>query len=165
MARTASRTARPAGSAYDAAVRYLAARSRSVSEIRRHLRGKRFDDAAIDAAVDKLRAQRYVDDADFAKYWIEQRDRFRPKGDRALMSELLRRGVARETIEIALGERPADAEVERARRAIARPITRWLTLEPAERKRKIHAYLAARGFDYEVIDEVIARPEREDAEP
>jgi len=75
------------------------------------------------------------------------------------VSELLRKGVARETIEVALGDRPADAEVQRARRAIARPITRWQTLEPAERKRKVHAFLAARGFDYEVIEEVIAHPE------
>jgi SOS response regulatory protein OraA/RecX len=27
----------------------------------------------------------------------------------------------------------------------------------AERKRKIHAYLAARGFDYDTIDEVMRR--------
>jgi regulatory protein len=161
MARRASRPAAPSGSAYDAAVRYLGARNRSVAEIRRHLRGKRFDDAVIDAAIDKLRAQRYVDDGAFARYWVEQRDQFRPRGDRALTSELLRKGVARETIEIALGERSPGAEVERARQAISRPITRWQTLEPAERKRKIHAFLAARGFDYDVIDEVIARPEAE----
>lgn len=157
----ARRKALPVGTAYEAAVRYLGSRSRSVAEIRRHLRGKRFDDAAIDAAVDKLRAQRYVDDAEFARYWIEQRDQFRPKGDRALVTELLRKGVARETIEIAIGERSPNEEVERARRAIARPFNRWLTLEPAERKRKIHAYLVARGFDYDVIEEVIAHPESE----
>jgi len=159
MARRPSTRTAPSGSAYEAAVRYLAGRSHSVAVIRRHLRGKRFDDAAIDGAIDKLRAQRYVDDAAFARYWIEQRDQFRPRGDRALVSELLRKGVARETIEVALGDRPADAEVQRARRAIARPITRWQTLEPAERKRKVHAFLAARGFDYEVIEEVIAHPE------
>jgi regulatory protein len=159
MARRASRPAAPSGSAYDAAVRYLGGRNRSVAEIRRHLRGKRFDDTVIDAAIDKLRAQRYVDDGAFARYWVEQRDQFRPRGDRALTSELLRKGVARETIEIALGERSPGAEVERARQAISRPITRWQTLEPAERKRKIHAFLAARGFDYDVIEEVIARPE------
>jgi regulatory protein len=157
--RRASSKSRPLGSPYEAAVQYLAARPRSVSEIRRHLRTKRFDDDAIDGAIDKLRAQRYVNDLDFAKYWIEQRSRFRPKGDRALVSELTNKGVARETIDIALGEGPAESEADRARRAISRALTRWETLEPPERKRKIHAYLAARGFAYDVIDEVIARPE------
>jgi regulatory protein len=147
------------GSPYEAAVRFLATRPRSVAEIRRHLRSQRFDDEAIDGAIDKLRAQRYVNDLDFAKYWVEQRTKFRPKGDRALIAELRNKGVGRETIEIALGDGPAETEADRARRAIARSVTRWRALEPPERKRKIHAFLAARGFDYDVIDEVIARPE------
>jgi regulatory protein len=132
-----------------------------VAEIRRHLHSKRYDDAAIDGAIDKLRAQRYVDDLDFAKYWVEQRARFRPKGDRALIEELVNKGVGRETIKAAMGEVPAESEADRARRAIARAILRWQTLEPAERRRKIHGFLAARGFDYEVIDEVIRREEAE----
>lgn len=149
----------PIGDAYDAAVRYLAPRPRSVAEIRRHLRSKRFDDAAIDKAIDDLRAQRYIDDEAFARYWVEQRDRFRPKGERAITSELLHKGVAREVIEVVLGEREPDSEVRRAREAIRRPITRWLTLSQAERKRKLHAYLVQRGFSYDIIEEVLARPE------
>ncbi len=158
--RKLSSAAKPFGSPYEAAVDFLATRPRSLAEIRRHLRGKRYDDEAIEGAIDKLRAQRYVNDLDFAKYWIEQRSRFRPKGDRALVSELTNKGVTRETINIALGEMPAESEADRARRAIGRSITRWQVLEPAERKRKIHAFLAARGFDYDVIEEVITAPER-----
>jgi len=154
--------AKPLASPYEAAVRYLATRPRSVGEIRRHLRAARYDDEAIDGAIDKLRAQRYVDDLDFAKYWVEQRGKFRPKGDRALISELSMKGVARETIDIALGELSPDSETERALRAIVRPLTRWRGLEPALRRRKIHAYLAQRGFGYDVIDQVIRRDEAVD---
>jgi regulatory protein len=142
-------------------VQFLATRPRSVAEIRRHLHGKRYDDEAIDGAIDKLRAQRYIDDLDFAKYWVEQRSRFRPKGDRALVSELINKGVARDTIDEALGEMPPESEADRARRAVARQLTRWESLAPGDRKRKIHAFLAQRGFGYDVIDEVIARPEVE----
>src|SRR5205814_10368290 len=125
--RRASSRSRPLGSPYEAAVQYLAARPRSVIEIRRHLRGKRYDDDAIDGAIDKLRAQRYVDDLDFAKYWIEQRSRFRPKGDRALVSELTSKGGSRETIDAARGEMPADSESYRSRRAIRlQPLRRVL---------------------------------------
>lgn len=140
-------------------MQYLAPRPRSVGEIRRHLRGKKYDDEAIDGAIDRLRAQRYVNDLDFAKYWVEQRARFRPKGDRAIISELTNKGVARETIDIAMGEVPVESEADRAWRAIGRRINRWSTLEPSDRRRKIHAFLAARGFDYDVIDEVIKRGE------
>jgi regulatory protein len=159
--RKAKPEAKAYGSPYDEAVGFLATRPRSIAEIRRHLHGKRYDDTAIDGAIDRLRAQRYIDDLDFAKYWVEQRSRFRPKGDRALVSELTNKGVARETIDIAMGELSPESEADRARRAIARPVARWQTLEPPERRRKIHAFLAQRGFDYDVIDEVIAGQERD----
>ncbi|MDQ6858840.1 MAG: recombination regulator RecX [Chloroflexota bacterium] len=163
--RKASRPARdapPLGDAYDAAVRYLGPRPRSVAEIKRHLRTKRFDEAAQDKAIDQLRAQRYIDDEAFARYWVEQRAKFRPKGERAIVSELMQKGVARETIDVVLGEADPDSETKRARQAIRRPMTRWLSMDDNERKRKIHQYLMSRGFSYEVIEDVIAHPEEED---
>ncbi|HEY6959356.1 MAG TPA: RecX family transcriptional regulator [Candidatus Limnocylindria bacterium] len=145
-------------------MRYLAMRPRSVAEIHRHLRGKRFDDEAVAKAIDKLRAQRYVDDEAFARYWLEQRARFRPRGDRGLRSELLGKGISRDVVETVLGERAPDADIEQAKRALSRPMTRWATLTPPERKRKIHAYLAARGFGYGTIEEVIRATVGEDDE-
>lgn len=159
--RKASRPAReaaPVGDAYEAAVRYLGSRPRSVAEIKRHLRTKRFDVTAQDRAIDQLRAQRYIDDEAFARYWVEQRAKFRPKSQRAIVSELIVKGVARETIDIVLGEADPDGETKRAREAIRRPMTRWLAMDESERKRKIHQYLVARGFGYDVIEEVIAHP-------
>lgn len=164
MLRKRASAPRGPGDAYDAAVRYLATRPRSVAEIHRHLRGKRFDDDAIARAIDRLRAQRYVDDEAFARYWLEQRERFRPRGDRGLRSELLAKGISRDVVELVLGERAPGADVELAKHALSRPMTRWATLEPMERKRKIHAYLAARGFDYSTIEEVIRSSVGDDVE-
>jgi len=155
MATRRKPAALPVGEPYEVAVRYLASRPKSVAEIARHLRSKRFDDEAIAQAIDKLRAQRYVDDEAFARWWLEQRERFKPRGDRALRSELMQRGVSREVIEAILGERAPDADVEQAKKALARPLTRWAALPPQERKRKIHTYLAARGFSYGTIEEVL----------
>ncbi len=143
---------------YDLAVRFLAPRPKSVAEIRRHLRLRGHAEEDIDRAIDRLRAQSYIDDDAFARYWVEQREQFRPKGDRAIVSELMQKGVDRETIDLVLGERPPGAQVRLARAAIHRPLARWQTLDEADRKRKIHAYLVGRGFDYETIDEVIEHP-------
>lgn len=156
-------SATPVGDAYEVAVRYLGNRPRTVAEIHRHLRSKRFDDPAIATAIDKLRAQRYVDDEAFARWWLEQRDRFRPRSDRALRTELAQKGVARDVVDLVFGERAPDADVEQARRALSRPLARWATLPDAERKRKIHAFLAQRGFDYDVIDDVIRREVTDEA--
>jgi regulatory protein len=157
MAKRAKPAATPVGDAYEVAVRYLGGRPHTVAEIHRHLRSKKFDQDTIDHAIDRLRAQRYVDDEAFARWWVEQRERFKPRGDRALRVELAQKGVARDVIEVVLGERAPDADVELARRALSRPLTRWANMSDAERRRKIHAYLAARGFDYDTIDEVARR--------
>ena len=157
MARRAKPADAPAGDAYDAAVRYLGGRPHTVAEIHRHLRSKKFEAETIDHAIDRLRAQRYVDDEAFARWWVEQRERFKPRGHRALRTELAQKGVGRDVVELVLGERAPDADVEQARRALSRPLTRWADMPDAEKRRKIHGYLAARGFDYETIDEVTRR--------
>ena len=157
MAKRVRPAATPAADAYEAAVRYLAGRPHTVAEIHRHLRSKKFDGETVDRAIDRLRAQRYVDDEAFARWWVEQRERFKPRAGRALRTELAQKGVARDVVDIVLGERAPDADVEQARRALSRPLTRWADMPDAERKRKIHAYLAARGFDYDTIDEVTRR--------
>jgi regulatory protein len=157
MARKVKLADTPAGDAYEAAVRYLAGRPHTVAEIHRHLRSKKFDAETIDRAIDRLRAQRYVDDEAFARWWVEQRERFKPRGQRALRTELAQKGVGRDVVDLILGERAPDADVEQARRALSRPLTRWADMPDAEKRRKIHTYLAARGFDYDTIDEVTRR--------
>ena len=163
MARKVKPADTPAGDAYDAAVRYLGGRPHTVAEIHRHLRSKKFDAETIDHAIDRLRAQRYVDDEAFARWWVEQRERFKPRGHRALRTELAQKGVGRDVVELVLGERAPDADVEQARRALSRPLTRWADMPDAEKRRKIHGYLAARGFDYETIDEVTRREVTEES--
>ena len=135
MAKRVRPAATPVGDAYEAAVRYLGGRPHTVAEIHRHLRSKKFDAETIDHAIDRLRAQRYVDDEAFARWWVEQRERFKPRGHRALRTELAQKGVGRDVVDLVLGERAPDAE----------------------KRRKIHTYLAARGFDYDTIDEVTRR--------
>lgn len=73
----------------------------------------------------------------------------------------MQKGVARDVIALVLGEREPDSEVKRAREVIRRPITRWMSMDETERKRKIHQYLAQRGFSYDVIEEVIEHPDAE----
>jgi regulatory protein len=163
MARKVKPADSPAGDAYEAAVRYLAGRPHTVAEIHRHLRSKKIDVETIDHAIDRLRAQRYVDDEAFARWWVEQRERFKPRGHRALRTELAQKGVGRDVVDLVLGERAPDADVEQARRALSRPLTRWADMPDAEKRRKIHAYLAARGFDYDTIDEVMRREVTEES--
>ena len=154
-----------------AAARFLEARPRSTDEVRHRLRAAGYRDELVEAALLRLTELGFLDDAGFARTWVESRDRARPRGVRALRDELRRMGVAAADIEgalaareaVASGDDPGDprlvpGEGERAASgasdaaAAARLLARkgaGLMREPDLRKRRARAYamLARAGFD------------------
>ena len=143
--------------AVDAAARYLAPRPRSILEVRRHLTKKRYDEKDVAAALARLRDLGHVDDAAFARYWLEQRRQFRPKGEHALRSELRAKGVDAAIVEAVLDEAEEGSEADAAWSALERKLARWRALSADERKAKAQAFLRQRGFSFDTIDEVLAR--------
>lgn len=86
------------------------------------------DPEMIQRVLDKLREHSYVDDLAFARFWIGNREQFKPMGERALRQELRAKRVADDVIQQALDEQEAAAEEERKNQrelaAAAAPITR-----------------------------------------
>ncbi|HIP73940.1 MAG TPA: regulatory protein RecX, partial [Anaerolineae bacterium] len=74
--------------AKQAAIRFIEYRPRSTAEVRRRLRQKGFDEAAIDHAIERLQAVALLDDLAFARYWVDQRETFKPRSQMALRQEL-----------------------------------------------------------------------------
>ena len=158
------------------ALRYLGSRPRTRWELERRLRRGGADDAVIGPTLERLSAMGYLDDAEFARWWTEQRDRHAPRGRRMLEAELRQRGVPREVIqahrEAGVGERaPEDqglpeTDEERARIALQRHL-RGRPM-PADRPalQRIGMYLVNRGFDSETARAAIrslAAAERDEA--
>jgi regulatory protein len=144
--------------AYERAVRFLAQRPRSTSEIRRHLADKGVDKAAIEEAIVLLEAQGYLDDKAFARYWLANRQQFRPRGTRALRFELREKGVPASVIDEVLadfdsGDAAYQAALDKARR--------FRGLDRRTFREKLGSYLTRRGFDYDTIRDVIDRLIRE----
>ncbi len=143
--------------AYDRALRYLSFRPRSQAEVRRNLLAAGLEADLVEATLAHLVAQGYLDDAEFARFWVENRQQFRPKGSQALRGELRQRGVAAETIEAALvGLDPAASAYEAAQPRAIR-LTALAQTDPAAFRRKLGDFLLRRGFDYEVVKETVAR--------
>jgi len=138
--------------AVDRAVRLLARRPYSRAEIRRNLESKEIAPAVIDDALNRLERLGYVDDRAFALYWIENRERFRPRGPRALRYELRQKGVSDSIIDEALeGLDPASS----ARQAAEDKARRLRGLDPDEFRQRIGSFLIRRGFEYDVVREVV----------
>lgn len=134
--------------AYHSALRLLGYRQRSRLEIERHLRQKGYEAEAIDAAMARLVANRYVDDEAFARSWLQHRERLRPRGARGLSHELRQKGVERDTINRVLTELDEEAS---AWAAVASKMERWRGLDQAALRQKVTGFLSRRGFAYDAI--------------
>jgi len=134
-----------------------ARREHSRCQLRRKLIERDIDPVVADIAIDSLLRDRLVDDARFARMWVESRLRRHPEGRAALFAGLLRSGVSRELAEQSLDElNSADGDVlDRALEAAAARLERSGALEPQVLTRK----LAARGFSYQRIRNYLSRRE------
>ena len=150
--------------AFDQAVRFLSYRPRSTEEVRRHLVKKDVPDSLIAILIERLRQRGYVDDMEFARFWISNRDRFKPMGSRALRYELRQKGVDDEIVDGLLAEVDEEATAFRAAQARMsryRGNTRQVFLQ------KMSAMLRRRGFgEYALKDAVLRlQAELEDCDP
>jgi len=140
--------------AYNWALDYLSYRPRSQAEIASYLQRHDIPDTQAEVVVERLKAAGLLDDEAFAQYWVENRERFRPRGSRALRYELRRKGIGQEAIDQALeGVDPSAG----AYQAAARKAQQLKHLDRPEFYRKLVDYLARRGFDYDVAKEVASR--------
>ncbi|HVQ23505.1 MAG TPA: RecX family transcriptional regulator, partial [Candidatus Saccharimonadia bacterium] len=62
----------------EAAAAFLSVRPRSVDETRRRLGHLGYPEGPVKVVIDRLLALGYLDDAAFARSWVESRDRARP---------------------------------------------------------------------------------------
>ena len=147
---------------YNRALRFLAVRPRSQVEVRRNLQGyrprdgRRLTESQIESIIAKLQEWGYLDDREFARFWVEQRNRFRPVAPRALRYELRQKGVDESVAQEIIDElSDATSACEAAARS---RLYRWQEeTNPAQFRRKMGSFLQRRGFDWEVARGVIDR--------
>ena len=139
--------------AFDAAATLLSYRPRSKKEIRQRLLKKSFNDVVIDTAIEKLERLGYLDDRAFARFWIEDRNRFKPRGRRALSYELRNKGIADSIIQELLDE--LVDESDGAYEAAQKRVRSMRGKTKQEFKKKIGSFLQRRGFGYEAVNQAL----------
>ena len=139
-----------ASRATEAALVFLGYRPRSEKEVRDRLRRGGFEQDAIEHAIARLHEWRYLDDADFARRWVENRTAHRPRGRRLLQQELRHKGIDGEIARDAIDDAELD-ETGAAEALARRRLPSYAGDEPAAIRRRLGAYLARRGYGYDVI--------------
>lgn len=143
--------------AYDRAVRYLSFRPRSVAEVRRYLAKTEDDPEVIEAVIVRLLENSYLDDGDFARFWVENRQRFRPKGTTVLRQELRQRGVDPEAVAAALATVDPIEAAYQAAKPRALNLAELARNDPNLCRRKLGEFLLRRGFDHDTVRETVSR--------
>jgi regulatory protein len=133
------------------AYRYLSYRPRSEREVKDYLVRKGIGGEEIKSVIFYLEEQGYLNDNDFARWWLEQRNQFRPRGCRLLRQELIQKGISQEIIDRVLAGVDEKELIGKLLRK--RHLRSWG--ESDRGREKLVAYLGRRGFSWPVILEVL----------
>jgi regulatory protein len=136
---------------------YLARRLHSEKELRLKLLKNRYNTDLIDEALDELKKLNYLDDEKFAYEFVEEKSK-RGWGKNKIKAALISRGLQSKIINKVLDEEIDNAlEYEKAFE-LANKKLRILSgrnFEVIKLKQKINAFLVSKGFDFDVIREVV----------
>jgi regulatory protein len=136
------------------AVRLLSFRPRSRRELETRLKKNGYGSEAIAAAIERMVELGYIDDVDFASYWVENRQQHRPRGRRLLASELRSKGVPPDIVDQAIEE----AEIDEYAQALELAVRRAERLRGLDRetwRRRLAGFLQRRGYGWDVVRPVL----------
>jgi regulatory protein len=132
--------------AFNAALNFLSFRPRSRREIEDYFRRRKLEPEVGVAVVERLERIGVLDDREFARFWVENRQTFRPRGTRALKAELRQKGIESEIIDDTLAD--IGDEEETAYQAGIKKARSYRTADEREFFRKMLGFLQRRGFPY-----------------
>lgn len=140
------------------AVKLLAAKPRSIGELRERLLEKNWTNAEIvDRVIAKLEEYKYLDDQQFASDLAVSKLRQKPQGRRRLLQSLSQKKLSKENVDSAIKNAfeklpeadLIDSAIEKRLRVKGKP-------ETLEDKKKFFDHLLRQGFDFSLIREKMA---------
>ena len=127
-------------------LRLLTLAPRTRAQLATALRDRGVPDDAARAVLDRFADVGLIDDAAFARAWVESRHYSRGLAGRALRAELRQRGVDDDQIKDAIEDLGPDAEAATARRLVERKLASTRGLPSDARIRRLAGTLARKGY-------------------
>ncbi len=133
----------------------LAAKARSVRELRERLLEKPWTDAAIvDEVIEKLKGYKYLDDEQYARETALSKLRQKPQGKRRLQQSMATKKLDRDVVDSAISAAFEEIpEADQIDKAIAKRLRSKGKPETREDTQKFYAFLARQGFGFDLIRE------------
>jgi regulatory protein len=137
-----------AAEAYLSGLKLLARRELSEAQLRTRLARRQLDPDDIDAAVERLRRERALDDRRVALACARTEIRLRQRGRARVVRQIESLGIARDIARAAVSE--VYAEIDEAvllEQALDKRLRRGVSLDDTADVRRVHRYLIAQGFE------------------
>ncbi len=135
---------------------YLSYRIRSISEIKKKLKTKKLSDSNIERVITHLTELGLINDEDFARQLVNEKIKNKPAGKKYLQQKLFQKGIPKQISEDVLNNIfTVDIEKELALKVYDKLKPKLSGLDIQDKKKKIYETLARKGFDYEIINEII----------
>jgi len=149
----------PVERARELCLRLLASRPRTRTELADAMRRRGVPDEAAAAVLARFTDAGLIDDAAFARAWVESRHHNRGLARRALSAELKQRGVDGQDIEAAVSALDPAEELATARRLVAKAMRASRGKPLPTRIRRLVGLLARKGYPapvaYRIVREAI----------
>ncbi|HSI20810.1 MAG TPA: regulatory protein RecX [Verrucomicrobiae bacterium] len=142
------------------ALRLLKQRLRSVWEIDQALLRRQVPEEERQEIITSLTEAGLLDDVRLARAWVNDRDRFQPRGAIVLRQELMKKGIAKEIIDQTLRHRlereeePID-EYGQALQVAEPKMRLYARLDPETRRRRLGGFLLRRGFSLGTVRRIL----------
>jgi regulatory protein len=144
----------------------LTGQARSRQELADKLAKRGVPDDLATALLDRFTEVGLVDDAAYARQWVESRHRSRGLAPRALAQELRRKGVGDDDTKAALEQIDEADERTAARALVDRKMRSMRGLDPQVATRRLAGLLARKGYSsgvaFSVVREALAEAGEDD---
>jgi regulatory protein len=157
----------PEAQARQICLRLLAIAPKTRAQLARALHRRGVPDEAAEAVLARFADVGLIDDAAFARAWVESRHYSHGLSRRSLSAELRRQGVETEEIRDAVDTLDPEQEVATARRLVEQKMAGTRSQPPEFRARRAAGTLARKGYPaglvFRLIKEVLEQEGTDDA--
>ena len=140
--------------AYLAALRYLGIRPRTGNQLQSYLLEKGFSSEIAEEVCRSCKEQKYLDDQAFARQWVDERLRLKPRSSYMLRMELQQRGVEKAIVEEAVSAVSREDELSAARALIEKKVRRLQGPPNPDEERRLLSMLMRKGFSHTIVQQI-----------
>ena len=133
------------------ALKIMHYRQRSVKELRMRLLNIGYDEIHVDDVIRELIEDRTLDDERFARAFVHDYTSLKPKGNRYIINELIKKGISKEIIDRLLKDRDEKKMIIEYIEKKARN----LNMQDRKDRQKILRRLLNRGFSSELVYDIV----------